>query len=62
MRQNISNLIHQVDATFIIVINADMDMHAADKQSAYNKLKFFGQSFIAVFLGVLRGPHRKRVR
>ena len=51
MRQEIRHLVHQVDAQ-LIVVNADMHMHATDDKAASSTLQFMGQLIVAVFFSV----------
>ena len=62
MRQEIADLVHQIDAQ-VLVIDADMDVHAADHQAPSQGLHVLGQFVVALFVGVellVRGGKRVR--
>ena len=62
MRQEIRHLVHQVDAQFVI-IDADVDVHAADQQSSRRGLHLDGKGPVPVFFRLLLfGPAAEGVR
>ncbi len=62
VRQEIRHLVHQVDAQFVVV-DADMNVHAADEQSSRRRLHFDSQGVVTVFLRLLLfRPATERVR
>ena len=62
VRQKIRHLVHQIDAQFVIV-DTDMNVHAADEQSSRRRLHFDSQGVVTVFLRLLLfGPATERVR
>ena len=61
MRQEIRDLIHQVNSQ-LVVANTNMHMHAANNESPRGALHFVGQVKIAFLLSVfLLGPLGKRM-
>jgi len=61
MGQEVGDLIHQIQAQFVVV-DADMHMHAADHQPPDNRLQVLGDDLIAFSLGrALFLPAGKRV-
>ncbi len=62
VRQEVRHLVHQVDAQFVVV-DADVDVHAADEQAPRCSLHLDGQCVVAVLLRLLLfGPAAERVR
>ena len=61
MRQEICRLAQEIDPK-LVVLDADMDMHAADHEPAADLLKVFGEHVVAFFVGVLLArPFGERV-
>ena len=62
MRQKVGHLIHQID-TQLIVVNADVHMHATDDQPPRRTLHLMCERFVAILVRVfLFCPARERVR
>ena len=62
VRQEIGDLVQQVDAK-LVVVDADMHVHAANHQAADHGLQVLGDNGVALLLGVgLFLPAGKRVR
>ena len=55
MRQEIRGLVEQIDPE-LVVLDADMDMHAADHQTARHVLEILGEDVVALLVGMLLGP------
>ena len=52
MRQEIGGLAEEVDAQ-VVVLDADMHMHAADQQPPRHLLQILGEHVVALLVGVL---------
>jgi len=62
VRHEVARLVHEVDAQ-LIVLDADVHVHAADDESPAHPGKVACDGLVAVALGgLLRAPTRKRVR
>ena len=69
MRQEVARLVHQVDAQ-LVVVDADVHVHAADQQTAGDTLHVAGEYVVTLLVGVLlvrpfregmrRGGHRRQ--
>ena len=62
MRQEVARLVHQVDAQ-LVVLDADVHVHAADDEAPADAGKVAGDRLVAVAVGrLLRAPAREGVR
>jgi len=52
VRQEITDLAHQINPQ-IVVLDADMNMHAADQQSPRDGLHALSQDVVAILFGML---------
>ncbi len=52
MRQEIRGLAQNIDAE-LVVVDADMDMHAANHQTPHHLLQILREDVVALFVGVL---------
>ena len=61
MREHVARLVHQVDAQ-IVVVDADVDVHAADDETPHHLLKVVLDRLVALLVGAfLLAPYRKRM-
>ena len=61
MGQEIGQLVQQLDAQ-IVIVNPDMDMHAAGQKPARHNLHVLGQGVITILVGMfLALPQRERM-
>ena len=52
VRQEISGLAEEIDAE-LVVVDADMDVHAADDEAPHHLLQILSKDVVALFVGVL---------
>ena len=55
MRQEVAHLVHEVDPQ-LLVLDADMDMHAADEQTVGHGLHVVGEPLIALLVHIVLLP------
>ena len=62
MREHVAHLVHEVDAQ-LVVVDADVDVHAADDETAHDLLKILLDGFVALLVGApLLAPDREWMR
>ena len=60
--EHVAHLVHEIDAQ-IVVVDADVDVHAADHEASYHLLEIVLDRLVALLLGTpLLAPDRERVR